>query len=193
MTTRLQFRDALTAKLTGIEDSGYGDFEFGTTELNTYLDLAVLRLFPALYEKLSLTSQDLVPYGSQGFSYLTVTVPEDRIFMVEDADELSPIFNWSIRSGKIVELDDQFSTVNVHYYGSYVLPGDDTTDLDIPREFVPLVVLGGLLEALESRQDTGVRPDPSTGFHQVSLIDRLAARYAVALLDVGMSLPATVR
>lgn len=193
MTTRLQYRTALSNKLVGIEDSGYGDFEFGTTELDTYLDLAVTRLFPALYEKLSLTSQTLVPYGNNGYSYLTVSVPEDRIFMVEDAEELAPIFNWSIRPGKIVDIDDTFSTVNVYYYDAYGLAPGDATANDIPTVFDPLIVLGALLEALESRQDTGVRPDPSTGFQQVSLIDRLAARYAVALLDVGMSLPATVR
>lgn len=195
MATREDLRDALQAKIVGLEDSGYGDFEYSTTELNTYLDLAVLRLFPALYKKESLDGETVTTYGTHGFAYvdLDATVPEDRVFMVEDASEQEPIFEWAIRPGRILNISDEFTSVNIYYYDSYVLPTDEDEESYIPTVFNPLVVLGSLLEALEARQDTGVRPDPERGFPQVSLIDRLAARYQAALLDVGMSLPAVVR
>jgi hypothetical protein len=196
MADRETLRNQLSTKIVGLEDSGYGDFEYSTTELNTYLDLAVLRLFPALYRKAALTDQTVTTYGTRGFGYVSLqsaAVPEDRVFMVEDASESELVYEWNVRPYSIVDISDQFTSVNIYYYEAYVLPVGENTDSEIPQEFNPLIVLGALLEALESRQDTGVRPDPERGFPQVNLIDRLSARYQAALLDVGMSLPAVVK
>lgn len=63
------------------------------------------------------------------------------------------------------------------------------TDAGIPAIYTPLVVLGALVEALESRHDTGVRPDPTSGHGEMSVVDRLTSRYERLKDDLAMSLP----
>lgn len=114
---------------------------------------------------------------------------------MEDAAELTPIKGWQTRPTSLVGLPlerDDLATVNVYYHDAHAMPTDDVTDAGIPAIFNPLVVLGALIEALEARHDTGARPDPTTGHTEVSLLDRLVARYERAKEDLAMSLPPVV-
>lgn len=194
MATRLDLRNKLKDKILGLEDEGYGDFEFADTELDTYLELAVTRLYPAVYHRATQEGVVVSPYGSRGLGKVD-TAFADRVFLLEDAIELDPVTGWSVRPGRIVDIDvRQWSTVNVHYHDAYVLPDDDGTPTEIPELFTPLIILGALVEALESRHDTGVRGDPQPhGYHaETQLIDRLSARYATLKEEVAMSLPSVV-
>lgn len=191
MATRADYRSALQDKFIGLEDSGYGDFEYSDSELNTYLELSVARLFPALYKRSSEDGLAVSEYGTNAYGSVTVSYP-DRVFLVEDATELTPVYGWEQRPTKIVKIDvEDHPTVNVYYYEAYALPSDDVTATAIPTHWEPIIVLGALIEALESRQDTGVRGDPPpTGpHHEVSLLDRLTARYERARDELAMSLP----
>lgn len=195
MATRADYRTRLKDKLVGLEDEGYGDFEFTDLELNTYLELAVTNLYPALYKRVKQSGLALTGYGTTGaLGSVTVTQP-DRVYMVEDAAEQVPIYEWSMRDTTILGLDTNIlSTVNVYYTDAYVLPADDVTDAGIPGVWTPTVVLGALIEALESRHDTGVRGEPPpTGQHtELPLIDRLTGRYQAQVEKLAMSLPAVV-
>jgi hypothetical protein len=195
VATRAEYRTALQAKLLGLEDEGYGDFEFADTELDIYLDLAVINLFPALYRRVVVTAQTPASYGTAGFRSIA-TQFADRVYLVEEAGEQVPISGWTSRGGAILGLDLEGTTgnVNLHYYDAFTLPSDDATDAEIANLWKPLIVLGALIEALESRHDTGVRGDPPpVGPHQeVSLIDRLNARYERLRGELAMTLPAVV-
>lgn len=193
MATRDDYRTALQAKLIGLEDEGYGDLEFAETELDTYLELTVAELFPDLYKVVSEDDLSVTTYGSGSWQgKVDVSFPS-RVFMVEDAAELSPIGGWKIRPTSIIGLDtDAFlgsATVNVYYYDAFTLPDDDTTESGIADMYTPLIVLGALIGALESRHDTGVRPDPTAGHQEVGLLDRLQRRYDSMRARLGMSLP----
>lgn len=187
MTTRADYRDALSNRIVAIEDSGYGDFEFSQNEYNTYLDLAVARLFPALYKRVGLLSQVAVPYGTSNYGRVAVDLAE-QVFLIEDAVELEPVAGWEIRPGAIVKLDVS-ATYNVYYYDAFVLPNDDVTATGIPSQYKPLIVLGALIEALESRMDTGVRPDFQAGYQQTPLLVQLQKHYDDLRAEMGMSLP----
>lgn len=191
MATRLTYRNQLKNKLLGLEDEGYGDFEFTDPELDTYLEFAVARLYPAVYKKVVLSSQSAVQYGTQQLGSVTTTFA-DRVFMVETADEFEIITGWSVRATKIIGLDVSVATsYNLYYTDAYAMPADDVTDLGLAAVFSPLVVLGALIEALESRHDTGVRGEPPpTGTHyETQLIDRLVPRYEKLKEDLAMGLP----
>ena len=196
MATRLEYRLDLKDKLLGLEDEGYGDFEYSDTELNTYLELAVARLYPTVYKRVQLASQAITSYGSRGLGYVA-TDYADRVFLVEDTEELEPVTGWSIRPGRIAALPMSaydLSTVNLYYHDAYTLPNDDVTDASIPAYNTPLVVLGALLEALESRHDTGIRGDEQPhGYHsEAQLIDRLMNRYTLLKEEMAMALPAVI-
>lgn len=192
MATRLQYRNSLKDKVVSIEDSGYGDFEFTDAEYNTYLELAVTRLFPAVYKRVQVAGLTPTNYGNANNVYIAATFP-DRTFLVEDATELEPIRGWlPSGSGKILRLPKGIATFNLYYYDAYTLPSDDVTDAAIANIYTPLIVLGALVEALESRQDMGVRPDPPQNFPETSLLDRLYRRYEQLKQEVGMSLPVVV-
>lgn len=194
MATREAYRNDLKDKILGLEDEGYGDFEYADTELDTYLELAVIRLYPAVYHRVAMENVAVVPYGSRGLGKVDVPFSE-RVFLIEDANELEPVTGWSVRPGRVTDIDvRQWPTVNVYYHDAYVLPADDVTDAEIPALFTPLIVLGALVEALESRHDTGVRGDPQPhGYHsETQLIDRLSARYMVLKDEIAMSLPAVI-
>lgn len=191
MATRADYRADLSDKLLGIEDEGYGDFEFSSTELDTYLELAVARLYPAVHQRVSADEQSVTSYGTRSMGYVDITNAE-RVFMVEDSTEMTPITGWGVRPGRIINIDTcQSTTVNLYYHDAYTLPADDVTDAGIPALYTPLVVLGALIEALESRHDTGIRGDEQPhGFHsETQLIDRLVSRYTVLKDELAMGLP----
>lgn len=192
MSTRADYRNALEDKLLALEDSGYGDFEFAASEYNTYLDLAVTRLFPALYRKVGLLNQTPTSYGGNDLKRLN-TAFADRVFLIVDTTEQCPIYGWRLVGSYITGLDlnGLSGTVDVHYYDAYALPNDDVTDAGIPATWTPLIVLGALIEALESRQDSGVRGDePPIGNNvEVPLLDRLVSRYERLKDEMALSLP----
>lgn len=195
MATREDYRDQLQSKIVGIEDSGYGDFEFTTTEYNTYLELAVARLFPALWKPAVEEDQTVTSYGDLSWGKVDFT-SADRVFLVENSSTLEAVLDWEVRAGRVMRIDtDYHTTVDLHYYEAYVLPSDDVTDTGIPAEFTPLVVLGALIEAMESRQDTGVRGDEPwpNGFQQTTLLDRLTSKFEVMKQELAMNLPVVVR
>lgn len=195
MATRLQYRQRLEDKILGLEDEGWGDFEYGPTELNTYLELAVARLYPAIYKTAATAVLTSAGYGNGRLGSVSTSFA-DRVFMVEDAIELATIYGWKTRAGKVVGLNVDYNpTVIAYYYDAYTLPNDDIADAGIPAIYTPLIVLGALIEAMESRHDQGERPDPSANTrqgHELSLLDRLSARYDALKNDLTMSLPALV-
>ena len=191
MATRDVYRSKLNNKIVGLEDEGYGDFEFTDPELNTYLELAIARLYPAVYRRVATAAVAPTSYGTQHFGYVT-TAFADRVFLVEDSVELEPISGWKVRSGRIIGLNTTATTsVVLHYHDAYDLPADDITDVGIAAVYTPLIVLGALIEALESRHDTGVRGEPQpTGTHyETQLIDRLIPRYEKLKDELAMALP----
>lgn len=191
MATREDYRLDLKDKLLGIEDEGYGDFEYTDLELNTYLELAVARLYPAVYKRLSVADQAVTTYGTRRLGYVDSDYA-DRVFMVEETTELEPVLGWNVRPGRIVGIDTTLaSTVTLYYHDAYTLPSDDVTDAGVPAVYTPLVVLGALVEALESRHDTGIRGDEQPhGYHsETQLIDRLSTRYSVLKEELAMGLP----
>ena len=182
----------LKNKILGLEDEGYGDFEFTDAEYDTYLELAVAGLFPALYQRKSQDNLTLATYGTNRYGSIDVLFP-DRVFLVESTDEFGPVHGWQVRSGKLTNIDyDLYTNLNVYYYDAFELPVDEDEESGIPAIYTPLVVLGALIEALESRHDTGVRPDPPAGHSEVNLLDRLTARYERKRDELAMSLPAVI-
>lgn len=190
MATRLQYREALEDKLLGLEDEGYGDFEYASTELNTFLELAVARLYPAVYRRVRDANRSPRSYGKNHFGYIDTGFAE-RVFLLEDATELTPIFGWQMRPGRIVGISQEHSGVNLYYHDAFELPANDDEDDEVAAIYKPLIVLGALIEALEARHDTGVRGDPGvTGDHkEVQLVDRLQSRYVSLREDLAMALP----
>lgn len=204
MATRSTYRAELNNKLLSLEDGGYGDFEYTDDQLNFYLDMACVRMFPAVYQKVAATvpGGSIVAYGSGTLGYVLNTAasginvfPVDRVYGIDDAFEFDPVVNWQMRADRIVGLEqDKLSTYGVilYYYDSYNMPTNDTSDAGIPDLYDGLINLGALIEAVESRQDTGVRgePQPTGQFAEVSLLDRLTPRYEKLRQDLALSLPA---
>lgn len=197
MSTRLDYRTKLGDKFIGLDESGYGDFEYSDEELNTFLELSIARLYPAVYKRVVAGPLSLTGYGSVMYAYIDTPYAE-RVFLVEDANELTAVFGWEIRPGRIVRLDTDSSwfdpgltQVNVYYHDAYTVPADDVTDIGIPAYYEPLVILGAVIEALSARSDTGIRGDDGPiGVQQnVSLIDRMAAQYRDLKTEMAMALP----
>lgn len=192
MATRLTYRNDLNAKIVAIEDSGYGDFEFADDELNIYLELSVARLYPALYKKEVLSSQSPVSYGTKSYSKLD-TPYADRVFLVVDSNEQEPIVGWRVVGDSLVRLDllGLSGLIDVHYHDAYTFPSNDIDTVEVPNTWRPVIVLGALIEALESRQDSGVRGDPAPLGNnvEVPLLDRLVSRYEALKAEMAMSLP----
>lgn len=196
MATRADYRAALTDKLLGIEDSGYGDFDPSPVEMNVYLDLAAGRLYPAIYKRVMQSGLSVATYGTDSSrGSVTVAFPE-KVYLVEDAVELTPVLGWSMRPTSLVGIDIYqgpariITSVNVYYHDAFAMPADDVTDLGLSNSYYSLLVLGAFIECLESRHDTGVRPDVSKGYEQVSLIDRLTRRFESMMNEKAMGLPA---
>lgn len=195
MSTRLDYRNDLNHKLLALEDGGYGDFDYDDTDLNFFLEVAIARLYPYVYKKLTQTLT-LTDYGTQSLSYVTPTFPE-RVFRIEETSERTPLVGWRVSGTDIIGLDKYqngivtASTVTVTYHDAYALPTDDVTDAGLSSIYTPVIVLGAQIEALEARQDTGVRGDPPPvgQFQEVTLLDRLIPRYDKLRDSVAMALP----
>jgi hypothetical protein len=197
MATRVDYRNELRDKLTGLEESAYGDFDYTDAELNTFLSLTAARLFPAVYARASVDATSVTEYGSEGKA--SVTLPADivaeRVYLVEDAAELSPVYGWTTRPGKVVNIDRcqlDAGTVNVYYWRSILFPSNDTTQVAVPEEFRPLLVLGAQIEALEARKDVGVRPGQDPNPDAIGLVDRLNSRFEALKSEMAMALPPVV-
>ncbi len=196
MATRADYRADLEHKLLALEDGGYGDFDYDDTDLNFFLQVAVARLYPYIYKKVS-ESKTLTDYGTNQMSFITPSMPE-RVFRIEDATERVPMTGWWVSGTDIVNLDKwqvglgvSTSTVTVYYHDAFALPSDDTTDAGISAVYTPLIVLGAQIEALEARQDSGVRGDtpPIGQLHEMPLLDRLISRYEKLRDGIAMTLP----
>lgn len=196
--TRDQYRADLNHKLLALEDGGYGDFAYDDTDLNLFLDLSVSRLYPAVYRKVS-QGLALTSYGTQNYMSCT-PLRADRVFRIEDLTERTAILGWTVSGGDIINIDpyqgvgSTLANVTVYYHDAYVFPIDDDTDVGLEPMYKPLVVLGALIEALESRQDTGVRgdPPPTGNYTETQLLDRLIPRYDKMVKELAMSLPAVM-
>lgn len=197
MATRAQYRAGLKNKLLALEDGGYGDFDYEDADYNFFLSMAVARLYPAVYKKVAQTGLTLTTYGTMSLQAITPLHP-DRVFLVEDAVERQPVLGWKLSGTDIINIDPYqgagsatITSVNVYYHDAYTLNDTDTDDVGISAVYEPLINLGALIEALEARQDTGVRGDPPpTGqFQEVQLIDRLSPRYERLKTELAMALP----
>lgn len=197
--TRADYRTDLEHKLLSLEDGGYGDFAYETTDEDLFLDLSVARLYPAIYKRVVESGLSLTSYGTQGFYSVTPVASLQRIFLIEDAAERTPLLGWQSSGLDVVNIDVRqgagfttISSVNIYSHAPFVLPSNDSDDVALGDEYKPLVVLGALIEALESRQDTGVRgdPPPTGNFTETQLLDRLIPRYDKMRDDLTMSLPA---
>lgn len=198
MTTRSDLRTALDARLVALEDGGYGDFEFTDAEKNLYLDLAVSQLYPAIYKKVSEEGLAWTLYGSYSDRcYIEPAFP-DRVFAIQEDGDMDYVTGWQIRPDKIVGLSvltnsaTTVTTFTVYYHDAYTLPADDVTAIGVSDVYKPLIVQGALIYALESRQDTGVRPDPSNGYQWAPLLDRLQRHYDSMRAEMAMALPAVM-
>lgn len=196
--TRERLRDLLEHKFLGLDNEGDGDFEFEEDDLNAFLELSLLRCFPALYKVDSDVAGTPTAYGTQLLGYLDTSDVSGTIYAVEDAVEMQPVTGWTLRpDGRVMGLDlGSYSTFTIYWYEPYTLPEDDTTFLTFPVEFVPLVILGAVLEALESRHDTGIQDDPDVRFpgqhHEIPLLQQVQKRYDQLRADIEMSPPAVV-
>ena len=104
MATRATYRTNLKSKLLALEDGGYGDFDYEDTDLNLFLAFAVSKLYPAVYTKVKQSSLTLTKYGSQSLYSVTPTYPE-RVFLLEDAVERTPVLGWLLSGTDIVNID----------------------------------------------------------------------------------------
>lgn len=197
MATRETYRNNLKSKLLALEDGGYGDFDYEDNDLNLFLALSISQLYPAVYRRVTQPALALTAYGTQSLTSCTPAFP-DRVFLIEDSVERQPILGWRISGTNIVNIDPYqgagsavISTVNVYYHDAYTLNDTDVDDVGISAVYEPLINLGALIEALEARQDTGVRGDPPpTGqFQEVQLLDRLTTRYERLVGKYAMGLP----
>lgn len=196
--TRDQYRTDLGHKLLALEDGGYGDFAYDDTDLNLFLDLSLSRLYPAVYRKVT-ESFSLVPYGTQSYMQISPTMA-DRVFRIEDSTERTIVLGWTVSGADIINIDPfqgvnaTITAVNVYYHDAYVMPDNDDTDIGLAPNYKAVIVLGALIEALESRQDTGVRGDPPPvgNFSETQLLDRLIPRYDKMVSAVAMSMPAVM-
>ncbi|MGZ4518852.1 MAG: hypothetical protein ACXVGB_00345 [Mycobacteriaceae bacterium] len=192
--TRLNYRNDVKDKILSLEDSGYGDFEFSDAEYDTYLDLAVARLFPSIFKHTSVSALAPTEYGTQQQGYVQDdAIAYDRVYLVEDADEYAAIVGWQTRPDRIIGIDTGlYTSCNVYWIDPYVLPTNDVDPTGIPFQFEPLINLGALIEALESRQDTGVKGDPTTRympFIETQLMGYLKPRYDALKMELAMSMP----
>ena len=194
MATREDYRSTLRSMLIGLEDAGYGNMDFADDELNIHLDAALARLFPVVYRKMAVSSVSVTSYGERDLGYAAISIPEDRVFMVEDASEFEPIRGWATRPGKVIGLDDELSSVNIYYFAPFTMPDDDVTELELPDEYKVLVTTGSMLEAVASRYEVGRQPGPVENpiGGEGGLMDRLIRRYETLKNEMEMSLPAVV-
>jgi hypothetical protein len=192
MATRLQYRTSLKDKLTALIDSDAADFDFSDTEYNIYLELSVARLFPSIYSRKTQNGLSTAQYGTKwGMARVTGVTKAERVYMVEDAAERTPISGWQARpaTNEILGIPADISTINIHYFDAVILPSDDVTDVGIGSEYLPLVVQGALIEALETIQEIPARNTQMAMPTMSSILDRCIARYERLKEQMAMSLP----
>jgi hypothetical protein len=204
VTTRLVYRTNLQNKFLNIEDGGYGDFDYDDTELNWFLSMSCQAMFPWVYQKLEESSLALVDYGTLEMTKVTpVTSVPERVYLIRDSVELVPVLGWKVNGLDIINIDpwqgsgtSEIDNVDLFSYGPYTISYEDGDQVDhedcgIPAQFEPLIILGAVIEALESRQDSGVRGDPPPigQFQEMPLLDRLNTRYQRLLNSLAMSPP----
>lgn len=198
MTTRSDYRDLLSTKLTA-----EGDLNFEIEALDQALDIGLARLYPFMYKKDSVDAAVLVPYGTQGSA--EVVAPEsDTIYLVEDATERIPLTGWSTRPGKVIGIPTYSTygdTVNYYFHEAYTWPADEDDDVEWPAKFQSLVLLSAAIEAIEmvlaQRADTNtyfaiqVRQGVSEE-ELMTLHDAWDRRLVRLREELGMELPAVV-
>lgn len=192
MATRLQYRTSLKDKLTALIDSDAADFDFSDTEYNIYLELAVARLFPSIYSRKTQNGLSTAEYGTKwGMARVTGVTKAERVYMVEDAAERTPIAGWQARpaTNEILGIPADIVTINLHYFDAVILPSDDVTDVGIGSEYLPLVVQGALIEALETIQEIPARNTQMAMPTMSSILDRCIVRYDRLKEQMAMSLP----
>jgi len=193
--TRAKLRTLLENKFLGMENEGDGDFEFEKANLDAFLSLALLRCFPALYKTDSARAITPTGYGTQLLGYIDPDDMAGTVYAVEDGVELQPVTGWTVRpDGRVMGLDTgSYTTFNVWWYEPYILPEADDEFVTFPIEFVPLVILGAVLEALESHHSTGLQDDPDVRYpgqhHEVSLMVQIQKRYDQLRADIAMAPP----
>lgn len=192
MATRLQYRTSLKDKFTALIDSDAADFDFSDTEYNVYLEMSVARLFPTIYARKTQNGLATAQYGTTlGLSRVTGVTKPERVYMVEDATERTPIAGWQARpeTGEILGIPYEVATVNIHYFDAVIMPSDDVTDVGLGSEYLPLVVQGAIIEALETLQEVPPKNTQMAVPTLSSVLDRVIARYDRLKDQMAMSLP----
>jgi hypothetical protein len=192
MATRLAYRTSLKDKFTALIDSDAADFDFSDTEYNVYLEMSLARLFPVVYQRKLQSNLATSQYGtSTGLSRVTGVTKPERVYMVEDAAERTPVAGWQARpeSGEILGIPYEVTTVNVHYFDAVIMPSDDVTNVPLGDEYLPLIVQGAIIEALETLQEVPPRNAQMAIPTLSSVLDRVIARYERLKDQMAMSLP----
>jgi hypothetical protein len=192
MTTRLQYRTSLKDKLTALIDSDAADFDFSDTEYNVYLEMSLARLFPFIYARKTQLNLSTSAYGTTlGLSLVSGVTKAERVYMVEDAAERTPIAGWQARpeTGEILGIPFEVPTVNLHYFDAFILPSDDVTNVPLGDEYLPLVIQGAIIEALETIQEVPPRNTQMAMPTMSGILDRVIARYDRLKDQMAMSLP----
>jgi hypothetical protein len=192
MATRLIYRTSLKDKLTALIDSDAADFDFSDTEYNVYLEMALARLFPNVYKRKTQAGLSTTAYGTTlGLSLVSGVTKADRVYMVEDAAERTPIAGWQARpeTGEIIGIPYEVSTVNVHYFDAVILPANDVTEIGLGDEYLPLIIQGAIIEALETIQEVPPRNTQMAVPTMSAVLDRVIARYERLKDQMTMSLP----
>lgn len=192
MATRLEYRTSLKDKLTALIDSDAADFDFSDTEYNVYLEMALARLFPTIYVRKTQLNLSTAPYGTTlGLSLVSGVTKPERVYMVEDAAERTPLAGWQARpeTGEILGLPFEVPTVNIHYFDAFIMPSDDVTNVALGDEYLPLVVQGAIIEALETIQEVPPRNTQMAMPTMSGILDRVIARYERLKDQMAMSLP----
>lgn len=195
MANIADYRNMVRDRLAGIEMSGYGNFEFLDSELETFLNHAVAGLFPTIHRRVADADVATTEYGTNEFRKADVAYDEGRIYLIEDATERTPILGWSTRPGEVVGLPTDPTTVNIYRiepWPSFTSYGGGAVGW--PEEFAPLIVQHALITALSSRSDSGVRPDPQYGEGRsiASYIETQTRWLEVMKRDLGQNMPGVI-
>lgn len=195
MATRADYRTDLKNKLTALVDSDAGDFDFSDTEYDIFLELAVARLFPYIYVRKVHSGVATTAYGEDlSVAVATGVTKADRVYMVEDATERTAVSGWQARpqAQEIVGIPIYGTgapVVNIHYYDAVLLPDDDVTDVGVGDEYLPLIIQGAIIEALETIQEVPYRGGQPASPSMSAVLDRVMARYERTRDQMAMSLP----
>lgn len=196
MATRADYRTDLKNKLTALVDSDAGDFDFSDTEYDIFLELSLARLFPALYVRKIQSNIATTTYGVDlAVSKATGVTKASRVYMVEDATEREALVGWEARPASAELIGIPLSnagnarTVNIHYFDAVLMPADDVTDVGIGDEYLPLVIQGAIIEALETVQEVTPKGGQPAIPTLSAVLDRIMARYDRLKEQMAMNLP----